>query len=144
MPEDWNAWRSEPPGPVAPDVESVHADSVAWLNDLEETYGSAEGAKCWPERPTMWTDKCALGAAKAGEAARSSLQRIKHEPAGYFTTLRANAAKVTTAVTAYQSGNCASVPASSAKRAKCQEAAYTIAQAYIYLRAGFNAALAGH
>ncbi|MGW0662570.1 hypothetical protein [Streptodolium elevatio] len=144
LPAELQAWNTEPKGRMAPDAESIHLQSRALIGDMEDMYGSARGAKCWPERPTMWTDMCALGATKANETVQKSLALISHEPAAYFTTLRANAAKITKAVSTYRTNGCAKDPASAKTRQTCQNAAYTIAQAYNSLRDGFNAALNGH
>ncbi|MGR7001871.1 hypothetical protein ACU686_33955 [Yinghuangia aomiensis] len=141
LPPDRLAWRDKPKGAYAADAEEIHTKANDMLNRMETTYGSQQGAKCWPDRPTMWTDQCALGAAKAEAAAKQSLEWIKNEPAATFTTLRANAAKVTKAAGAYRTNGCASDPKGDTTRKACQEAAYTIAQAYNYLRDGFNAAL---
>ncbi|MGA4539442.1 hypothetical protein ACPA54_05555 [Uniformispora flossi] len=141
LPPDRLAWRDKPKGAYAADAEEIHTKANDMLNRMETTYGSQHGAKCWPDRPTMWTDQCTLGATKAEAAAKQSLEWIKNEPAATFTTLRANAAKVTKAAGAYRTNGCASDPKADTTRKACQDAAYTIAQAYNYLRDGFNAAL---
>ncbi|MCF2533274.1 hypothetical protein [Yinghuangia soli] len=136
-------WRDRPRAGTAPDNESVKQHFEEYIGDMENTYGSGRGAKCWPERPTMWTDKCALGAAKATEAVNATLGLIKHEPANTYPTLRANAALVLKAASAYRANNCASDPKDPKTRATCQQNAHTIALAYGYLRDGVNAGLEG-
>lgn len=134
-------WRGQPRGVGAPDAEAVQAKASNVLNDTETRYGSEKGSKCWPERPTSLTALCADNAAKAAETAKSSLSWIAHEDPRTFTTLRANADKVTKAAAAYTSGTCATAPAGQAERDACWESGWTIAQAYPLLRDGFNAAL---
>lgn len=143
LPPDRLAWRDKPKGAYAADADEIRIKANDMLERMETTYGSQQGAKCWPDRPTMWTDQCTLGATKAEAAAKQSLEWIKNEPAATFTTLRANAAKVTKAAGAYRTNGCASDPKADKTRKACQDAAYTIAQAYNYLREGFNAALEG-
>ncbi|WP_330299908.1 hypothetical protein [Streptomyces sp. NBC_00503] len=136
-----NKWKDQPRGVGAPDAEAVHSKSVGLLNDTETRYGSEKGSKCWPERPTSLTALCAGNAAKAAETAKTSLSWISHEDPRTFTTLRANAGKVTKAVESYKAHACESAPAARAERDACWEAGWTIAQAYPLLRDGFNAAL---
>ncbi|WP_371619138.1 hypothetical protein [Streptomyces sp. NBC_00454] len=134
-------WKDQPRGVGAPDAEAVHSKSVGLLNDTETRYGSEKGSKCWPERPTSLTPLCAGNAAKAAETAKTSLSWISHEDPRTFTTLRANAGKVTKAAESYKAHACESAPAAQAERDACWEAGWTIAQAYPLLRDGFNAAL---
>lgn len=134
-------WKDQPRGVGAPDAEAVHSKSVALLNDTETRYGSEKGSKCWPERPTSLTPLCAGNATKAAETAKTSLSWIHHEDPRTFTTLRANADKVTKAAEFYKSHACESAPTAQAERDACWEAGWTIAQAYPLLRDGFVAAL---
>lgn len=134
-------WRDQPRGVAAPDAEAVHAKSVGLLNDAETRYGSEKGSKCWPERPTSLTELCTGNAAKAAEAAKTSLSLIAHENQGSFATLRANADKVAKAAGFYESRSCGTAPAGQAERDACWDAGWTVAQAYPLLRDGFNAGL---
>ncbi|CAM5652753.1 hypothetical protein SAVIM338S_06569 [Streptomyces avidinii] len=134
-------WKDQPRGTGAPDAEAVHSKSVGVLNDAESRYGSEKGSKCWPERPTSLTPLCAENAAKAAGTAKTSLSWIAHEDPRTFTTLRANADKVTKAAEFYASRSCAGAPAGQAERDACWEAGWTVAQAYPLLRDGFNAGL---
>ncbi|MEU8779535.1 hypothetical protein [Streptomyces sp. NPDC048606] len=134
-------WKDQPRGVGAPDAEAIHSKSVDFLNDTESRYGSQKGSKCWPERPTSLTPLCAANAAKAAETAKTSLSWIAHEDPRSFTTLRANADKVTKAAGFYTSHSCATAPAGQAERDACWDAGWIIAHAYPLLRDGFIAGL---
>ncbi|MFD9565088.1 hypothetical protein [Streptomyces sp. NPDC059994] len=141
--DPYRAWQAKPKGPIAPDAQDIHAKSVPLLNNTEATYGSESGSKCWPARASALTSACTTATGKAEQTAQRALSWIKHEPATYFTTLRTNANHILAAAGHYRTDRCADSPAAAPVRTRCQASAYAIAQAYPYLRGGFNAALEG-
>ncbi|MFE2285554.1 hypothetical protein ACFXDJ_15450 [Streptomyces sp. NPDC059443] len=144
VPRDDRAdWHTKPRGLVTPGAEAIHGKSVKLINDLEPVWGSGAGSTCWPLHRYALSDSCLKTADKAEQTARTALSWITREPSNSFGTLRANAQDIVNATASYRAHGCAKEPTGVAARNACHTAGYTIAQTYITLREGFNAALEG-